>query len=314
MSQLDAAGDVQPPFLLSNLTERDIPSFTLRSGRVTSTAEGWSFLRLLLRLDHTRARLRNYTTHALKYALMNRYADDICNTPPDPRYTLTAVIADIYHNAIELEDTAHYNASGAVHHITFLDLRWDINERGVIVSSLFSKSALFPFKAVGIENAKSNTSTALFAKVFASEGLRFYAACSHYETFFAHLYAYFVQFLDKGYPRPELTTSLTSIFRRHANGKYGITPAVWVNDLLAFLAVHHPHHRDVVYAPPRRAPPRRAPTRTALRTRARDGPSDSSRMDGPPPPGHTYPPPTSHAYLLHHLQRFHAGATLAQSR
>ena len=233
----------------------------------------------------------------------------VCNSPPDPRYTLKLAIEDIYHNAIELEDTAHYTADGIVDHITFLDLRWDINGVGLIVSCLFSKSALFPFKAVGIENANSNTCTALFAKVFASEGLRFYAACSHYETFFGHLYAYFVQFLDKGYPRPELTTALTSIFRRHANKKYGIPPAVWVNDLLAYLAVHHPHHRAATYAPMRRTSARSLP-----RIRPLAGAAPNSRMDGPPPPGHTYTLPTSHAYLQHHLLRFHAGGTLTAAR
>jgi hypothetical protein len=81
------------------------------------------------------------------------------------------------------------------------------------VTDLYQKAKLFPFAIVGIDIAVSNTPTESFANMFASE-------CSHYGSFFRHLFAYMQQFLDKGYKRQLLTSSLIQVFKRHPNGKY----------------------------------------------------------------------------------------------
>ena len=164
---------------------------------------------------------------AVAYRYICRYADDICNAPPDIQRTLKAIIPTMYRGALPLEDTAnyhHYRHSGDINYaappinITFLDLLISIKQ-GIIMTDLYQKAKLFPFKAVGIDVLLSNTFTPSFASVFASESLRFYHACSHYQDFIKHAIAYMVQFIKKGYPRYLLTSSLLRVFKRHPNGK-----------------------------------------------------------------------------------------------
>jgi hypothetical protein len=97
---------------------------------------------------------------------------------------------------------------------------------------LYQKAKLFPFAAVGIDIALSNTPTDSFANVIASDALRFYAACSHYDSFFRHLFAYTKQFLKKRNKRQLLASSLIRVFKRHPNGIYGNHPIDWVRELI----------------------------------------------------------------------------------
>ena len=197
--------------------------------------------------------------NALPYHYIFRYADDIFNAPPDLRFTLTKAIAAIYHHALPLEDTAVYHTypSGEINYsippkyITFLDLcitRCPLHHR--IVTDLYQKAKLFPFAAVGIDIALSNTPTESFANVFASEALRFYAACSHYDSFFKHLFAYMNQFIDKGYKRQLLTSSLIRVFKRHPNGKYGNHPTDWVRKLIELTRKHNYYRQAPKYRTP----------------------------------------------------------------
>ena len=88
---------------------------------------------------------------------------------------------------------------------------------------LYSKAKLFPFELVGIEHAYSNTDTAAFARVFASESLRFYNACSEYEDFHTAYKSHLLQFLQKDYPRPLMLAAFLKLWKSHDFSKYGNT-------------------------------------------------------------------------------------------
>ena len=172
-------------------------------------------------------------------------------------------------------------------HITFLDLRLVLSgATNAIISSLYSKTTVFDFPAPGIEHAKSNTSTAMFATVFASECLRFYAACSEFKYFIKNAAKYFKHFLTKGYPAYYMLSALRRVFRRHEHGKYGHGTHRWCQILrkITNKAAHTSYRRK------RPAPPQNDEENMAS-TLLEEGKIDESEIDNNGS-GHSYSSPS----------------------
>ena len=204
-------------------------------------------------LDGLRDENKRHAMYAICFAYIVRYADDIGNATsetnfPDGKSCLLAdIFDDIYHRAAAYEDTATYNQlyDGTIdinrpRFLTFLDPRVDWNcTLRMIRIQLYSKAKLFPFELVGIEHAYSNTDTAAFARVFASESLRFYNACSEYEDFHTACKGYLLQFLQKDYPRPLMLAAFLKLWKSHDFSKYGNTPLQWFMRLLNELPIQY---------------------------------------------------------------------------
>ena len=162
------------------------------------------------------------------------------NTAPTPTHTLQNYASTIYHSAIRLEDTGHYNG-GHVVHIDFLDMRiHHIPRTKGIWTSLFIKPIALQ-KANGPDGKLADIDIHSMCRVFPSEALRFYALCSRYDFFLYHLIRYIMVFLRKGFPRPLLLNGLREVFKKpeHDCGKYLNSPLNWINDICYYLPPEH---------------------------------------------------------------------------
>ena len=228
---------------------------------------------------------RHYTHSGYHWFHTFRYADDIMQLPHHPHFTLLTHIHTIYHHSIRVEDTAHYYPnSNTISHITFLDTRNDHNHHThTNTESLFVKRFVLLSK-IGIEDSLSNTHTACMTKVFASEAIRFYAACDKYSDYLQNLIRYCLQFLSRGYSKSSLLSGLRSLFKRpqHQSAKYHNTPLTWINDITAYLNPRPPNTNPTSSPAPRAPSHPRQPHPPPPFTSRNTDPASSSPHARPP--------------------------------
>ena len=137
---------------------------------------------------------------------------------------------------------------------------------------------------IGIDDSLSNTHTACMAKVFASEALRFYAACDRYSDYLQNLIRYCLQFLARGYSKSSLLSGLRSLFRRpqHNSTKYKNSPLTWVNDITAYLNLRPPNSNSTSPPAPRAPSHTRYPHPPTLLTSRNTSLAPSSSPAQPP--------------------------------